>query len=154
MSDNFINCISKLANALTVGATVLSVSTFGIFALTVTSANAASCWNHNGSLMRLEASGNDRWMYYERPRSVLRAAGVRRGTLLFNGRKSGNWYSGTARRFSKFCPGTPLEYFVEGPVAGNQLKVTLRGQRQVHRSCRTTGRVANDTLVFTYSHNC
>ena len=30
--------------------------------------NAYSCWNHNGSLMRLRASGNQRWYYYEKPR--------------------------------------------------------------------------------------
>ena len=117
-------------------------------------AEAASCWWHNGSLMRLEASGNQRWMYYERPRQVLRNAGVRRGTLLFNGRKNGNWYSGTARRFSKFCPGTPLEYFVEGPVSQNQLRVTVHGVRNVYRRCRDTGRKAQDTLVFTYAHQC
>ena len=59
-----------------------------------TKAAADSCWNHNGSVMRLKASGNQRWFYYEKPRTVLRAAGVRRGTLLFSGRKNGNWYSG------------------------------------------------------------
>lgn len=117
-------------------------------------ANADSCWDHNGSLMRLKAQGNNRWMYYENPRQVLRNAGVQRGTLLFNGRKSGNWYSGTARRFSKFCPGNPLEYFVEGPVRSDQLQVTVRGTRQVHEQCQPTGRVANDVLVFTYVRDC
>ena len=136
------------------GALISGLAMSATMFATSTAANAASCWNHNGSLMRLEASGNQRWMYYERPRSVLRKAGVRSGTLLFNGRKNGNWYSGTARRFSKFCPGNPLKYHVEGPVAGNQLRVTLHGQRDVHRSCQPTGRIANDTLVFTYSHDC
>ncbi len=81
-----------------------------------TTASADSCWNHNGSVMRLVAQGNKRWFYYENPKQVLRRAGVRRGTLLFNGRKQGNFYSGTARRFSKYCPGEALEYNVEGPV--------------------------------------
>ena len=117
-------------------------------------ANADSCWNHNGSLMRLKASGNDRWLYYEKPRSVLQAAGVRKGTLLFNGRKNGNWYSGTARRFSKYCPETPLEYFVEGPVRSDQLKVTVIGTREVFKQCQATGNFKKDTLVFTYSHQC
>lgn len=118
------------------------------------SAEAASCWNHNGSLMRLEASGNQRWIYYVKPRAVLRKAGVRNGTLLFNGRKNGNWYTGTMRRFSKFCPGSPLTYHVEGPVAANQLKVTLEGSRNVARRCQPTGKTAWDRLVFTYSHKC
>ncbi|MEP0945169.1 MAG: hypothetical protein ABJH63_06675 [Rhizobiaceae bacterium] len=117
-------------------------------------AQAASCWWHNGSLMRLEASGNQRWIYYENPKQALRASGVRQGTLLFNGRKNGNWYSGTARRFSKFCPATPLEYFVEGPVAQNQRRVTVHGVRKVYLRCRDTGRTAPDTLVFTYAHQC
>lgn len=119
-----------------------------------TKAAADSCWNHNGSVMRLKASGNQRWFYYEKPRTVLRAAGVRRGTLLFSGRKNGNWYSGMARRFSKYCPGSPLEYYVEGPVASNQLKVTVRGTRDVFRRCQNTGNVASDTLVFTFIRRC
>ena len=117
-------------------------------------AQADSCWNHNGSLMRLKASGNQRWMYYEIPRQALRASGVRRGTLLFSGYKDGNWYSGTARRFSKFCPGTPLEYFVEGPVRGDQLQVTVHGTREIYKRCQPTGRYADDTLVFIYVRRC
>jgi len=115
---------------------------------------ADSCWNHNGSLMRLQAQGNQRWLSYERPRGVLANAGVRRGTLLFNGVKNGNWYSGTARVFSKYCPGSPLEYFVEGPVRGDQLQVTVSGTREVYQRCQPTGRTTTDTLVFTYSHQC
>ena len=124
------------------------------FAFSATSAHADSCWNHNGSIMRLKASGNNRWFYYENPRSVLRDAGVSRGTLLFSGQKSGNWYSGTARRFSKFCPGNPLEYYVEGPVRADQLQVTVRGTREVHRQCQPTGRIASDVLVFTWIGDC
>ncbi|GAA0784592.1 hypothetical protein [Roseibium denhamense] len=129
-------------------------STF-IFAIPGATASLAdSCWNHNGSIMRLQAQGNQRWMSYENPRNVLRNAGVQRGTLLFNGVKTGNWYSGTARVFSKFCPGNPLEYFVEGPVRGDQLQVTVRGTREVFQRCQPTGRYTTDTLVFTYSHDC
>ena len=115
---------------------------------------ADSCWDHNGSVMRLRAQGNQRWFYYERPRQVLRNAGVRPGTLLFEGRKSGNWYSGQARRFSKYCPNDPLVYYVEGPVASSQTKVTVRGTREVHKRCVPTGQVKTDTLVFTYLRRC
>ncbi|MBG6201229.1 hypothetical protein IWQ48_002367 [Labrenzia sp. EL_13] len=117
-------------------------------------AMADSCWDHNGSLMRLQAQGNQRWLSYEIPRDVLRPAGVQRGTLLFNGVKNGNWYSGTARVFSKFCPGSPLEYSVEGPVRGDQLQVTVSGSREVFNQCRPTGQYTSDTLVFTFSHDC
>ena len=117
-------------------------------------ATADSCWDHNGSLMRLKASGNQRWFYYEVPRRVLRRAGVRRGTLLFDGRKIGDRYEGTARRFSKYCPEAPLEYQVEGPVAPSQTRVTLYGERQVQSRCVPTGEIRLDELVFTYSHQC
>jgi hypothetical protein len=117
-------------------------------------AAADSCWMHNGSLMRLQADGAARWFSYETPRAGIAAVGVRRGTLLFNGRNDGGWYSGLARVFSSACPGEPLEYYVEGPVSDGQRRVTLRGTREVHRNCQPTGDIASDVLVFTYSHQC
>lgn len=140
-----------LSTSLALGA-VMGVLSFGAASfVNVSAAKADSCWWHNGSLMRLKARGNQRWFYYERPRSGL---AVRRGTLLFDGRKQGNWYVGTARVFSKFCPATPLPYHVEGPVASSQTEVTVYGTREVHRRCQPTGRYKEDRLVFTYSHRC
>lgn len=141
--------ISSLLPALLVATLALAGS-----AAFSTNANADSCWNHNGSVMRLVAQGNRRWFYYEEPKRVLRNAGVRRGTLLFNGQKQGNYYIGTARRFSKFCPGDPLTYHVEGPVRRDQLKVTVEGHRPVANRCVDTGRNAYDRLVFTYMYKC
>jgi hypothetical protein len=115
---------------------------------------ADSCWNHNGSVMRLSASGNDRWFSYEQPRQALYNSGVYQGTLLFNGRKNGNWYAGRARVFSSACPGNPLEYWVEGPVLQNPLRVQVEGTREVHRNCQPTGAMTHDVLVFTYMYNC
>ncbi len=134
--------------------TIAALIGAGTFTLTAPSANADSCWNHNGSLMRLKASGDQRWMYYEAPREVLRRAGVKRGTLLFDGWKRGNSYTGSARRFSRYCPGNPLVYEVSGPVSSSQTKITVSGQREVHKRCRGTGRYKRDRLVFTYSHQC
>ncbi|WP_209003535.1 hypothetical protein [Labrenzia sp. CE80] len=139
---------SRLLKVVMAAVTVMSVTAVSGPAL------ADSCWMHNGSLMRLQAQGNQRWLSYEQPRQQLHAAGVRRGTLLFDGRKTGDWYSGTARIFSKYCPGNPLAYAVEGPVRGDQLQVTVRGTRQIFRQCKPTGRYKTDTLVFTYSHQC
>jgi len=143
---------SGLAAALVLTGGITAVTALGAS----TAAHADSCWNHNGSLMRLKSSGNQRWMYYERPRSVLRNAGVRRGTLLFNGTNSGDYYSGTARRFSKFCRGNPLTYRVEGPVSrpNGQIVITIEGQRPVHNRCRPTGRTNYDVLRFTYAYDC
>lgn len=115
---------------------------------------ADSCWTHNGSLMRLEAEGPARLFSYEKPKAGLAAAGIRKHTLLFDGEKSGNRYSGTARVFSKSCPGSPLEYHVEGPVNSSQTRVELTGEREVYENCQPTGRRTVDTLVFRYSHQC
>lgn len=139
----------RLTLALAALATFLAVPL-----ATTAPAAADSCWNHNGSIMRLRASGSQRWFYYENPRDVLRRAGVTRGTLLFDGRKSGNSYSGTARVFSRFCPGNPATYNVSGPVRGDQLQVTLYGTRPVYEQCQATGRSTSDTLVFTYAYDC
>lgn len=135
-------------------AAAISAIAFSSMLTVTTAVQADSCWNHNGSVMRLVARGNQRSFYYEDPKPVLRRAGVRTGTLLFNGRKQGNYYSGTARRFSKYCPGEPLEYHVEGPVRRDQLQVTVEGSREVQNRCRSTGRRAWDTLVFTYLYRC
>ncbi|MGV8939583.1 MAG: hypothetical protein ACOH2J_20885 [Allorhizobium sp.] len=115
---------------------------------------ADSCWDHNGSQIRLTDAGTQRAFYYEYPKPNLRGAGVVPGTLLFNGSNIDGWYSGTARVFSKFCPGEPLEYHVEGPVSRQQTRVTLRGTREVMERCRPTGAIINDTLVFNYTHQC
>jgi hypothetical protein len=120
----------------------------------VAQAHADSCWDHNGSLMRLTDQGQQRWFYYENPRQALANAGVTRGTLLFDGRNTGDYYSGTARVFSRFCPGNPLEYYVEGPVTRNPLRITMRGSRDANQQCRNTGNRVTDTLVFTYVRDC
>ncbi len=117
-------------------------------------AQTDSCWMHNGSLMRLVASGTGRAFYYEDPRPALRAAGVARGTLLFHGHNRQGWYSGHAWVFSRYCPSNPLQYRVEGPVSDGQRRVTMHGTRPVYRQCQPTGQRVTDTLVFTYSHRC
>lgn len=149
-----IGMFKRSLNGLLKTATGVAVLTAALVLIAAQNAYADSCWNHNGSLMRLKASGNQRWLYYENPKQVLQNAGVQRGTLLFNGEKSGNWYSGIARRFSKYCLGNPLEYYVEGPVRSDQLQVTVRGTREIHKKCVPTGNIATDELVFTYVGQC
>jgi len=112
--------------------------------------SADSYWDHNGSLMRLQANGTQRVFTYEEPRQLMRRAGVRPGTVLFDGRNVGDYYVGRARRFSKHC-GSPLVYEVEGPVTDNGMKIVMRGQREVYATgCQPTGRFVDDELVFTY----
>ena len=110
---------------------------------------ADSLWDHNGSLMRLEANGEERAFYYFQPRSVLQAAGVGSGTLLFDGYRDGRDYYGRSRVFSKHCRGTPHAYQVTGSVV-TETKVVLTGRRQIFNKCRPTGSYTTDELVFTY----
>ncbi len=118
-----------------------------------TSAFAASCWNHNGSVMRITASGGGgREIRYHKPKSSLRRAGVRKGTLLFNGNYNGKRYSGTARRFSRHCVGSPQTYGVSGPA--NNSRITLRGSRDKNIECQNTDRTVTDRLVFTFLYAC
>lgn len=117
-------------------------------------AHADSCWDHNGSTMRLKASGNQRTIMYEKPRRALRASGVRRGTVLFTGVRRGNQYIGQARVFSRHCVGSPLIYDVSGWVSNNDTRVTLEGEREVHRRCVGTGSYTYDTLVFDFEYQC
>jgi len=113
-------------------------------------ASADSYWDHNGSLMRLQANGTQRVFTYEEPRQLMRRAGVTPGTVLFDGRNVGDYYVGRARRFSKDCK-APLVYKVEGPVVDGGSRIVMRGMRQVFASgCRGTGRYVEDVLVFTY----
>ena len=71
-----------------------------------------SIWTHNGSTVRWVSSGQDRWLYYLKPRPGLIAIGVEPDTLLFQGHRIGNILAGTAYVFSENCPPTP--YPVEG----------------------------------------
>lgn len=104
-------------------------------------------WNHNGSVMRLIANGAERRFLYEMPREGLSSVGVSRGTLLFQGRKAGNSYSGTAYVFSQ-CGAQ--SYKVTGPVSDDQRQVTLVGRApMLDGNCRVT-RYRDDILVFSY----
>ena len=91
---------------------------------------ADSLWNHNGSIMRLTAEGDHRQFLYENPKPLLRDAGVKEGTVLFEGNRIGDKYTGTARRFTKNCT-SPLPYEVSGNVR-NETVIVLQGRREVY----------------------
>jgi len=113
-----------------------------------TAQKKSSFWNHNGSLMYLVADGATRRFYYERPRDGIGQVGVQYGTLLFEGRKDGNTYSGTAFIFSSACGATP--YQVSGTVSADDQQVTLYGQApRLNDNCQIVG-YREDKLVFTF----
>src|SRR6267142_7260902 len=110
-----------------------------------TAAGAASLWDHNGSVVSLEANGAARKFYYSTPRPGLP---VTSGALLFDGKKDGNSYSGTAYTFNRAC-GT-RGYAVSGPVSEDQRTVTMYGKvPRLDANCKLIG-YRDDVLVFSF----
>lgn len=113
--------------------------------LTASASHAQGYWEHNGSIVTLQAGGERRQFHYSQPRAGLP---VNPGTLLFTGRRSGNQYVGTAYVFSSRCGSRG--YVVEGPVSADQRTVTMYGQAPLFdNNCRVSGH-RYDTLVFSY----
>jgi uncharacterized caspase-like protein len=103
-------------------------------------------WNHNGSTMRLITDGARRRFVYDNPRQGIREEGVTSGTLLFDGTRSGDNYSGSAHIFSSRCG--RRAYRVSGSVSSDQRTVTMAGQApRLGRNCETVG-YKDDELVF------
>jgi hypothetical protein len=105
-------------------------------------------WLHNGSMMRLEASGKGRRFYYLVPRAGIRDVGVRAGTLLFEGNREGNIYAGTAYIFAARCK--PRPYAVQGAVIDGDRRIVMTGKApRIGADCSIDG-YRDDTLEFTY----
>lgn len=103
-------------------------------------------WTHNGSVMRLEAEGNTRRFVYANPREGLRKVGVSAESILFDGAREGNRYTGTARYFSKACG--EQTFPVEGIVSADEQRVELKGTaRLVDDKCQPAA-PREETLVF------
>lgn len=120
----------------------------GVFALLFsTNAYAQSNWDHNGSVVTLQANGANRQFSYSVPRAGLP---VSSGTVLFKGTKSGDSYSGTAYAFSSRCGN--VSYPVSGPISNNDQTVTMYGWKPVRDgSCRIVGS-EEDVLVFNFQN--
>lgn len=123
-----------------------------VFALPGQAANAASTWDHNGSKVTLEENGTKRRIVYTEPRAALEKAGVKRGTVLFDGEtKKGGRVAGYAKIFRVGCD--PVDYFVEGSVDPQKGEMVLQGQAPVYsgKDCKITGYSDDDaasTLSF------
>lgn len=110
-----------------------------------------SIWNHNGSMVRLEASADVRRFVYLRVREGMRQAGVSPGTLLFEGRRTGNVYSGTAYVFNRNCG--PAAYRVSGFVLNDtRIVISGRAPRVSQKTCEVLS-YKDDELVFEYMEN-
>ncbi len=109
-------------------------------------ASGPTLWNHNGSIVLLVANGSSRRIYYQDPRQGMRDEGVANGTLLFEGTKTGDTYTGTAYVFSRQC-GT-LPYAVSGTIASDQRSFVMRGMApRLSTRCKVLG-TRSDELVF------
>jgi hypothetical protein len=84
----------------------------------------SSLWNHDGSIVRLEAVGRARRFYYVEPRAGLSA---RSGEIAFEGVREGPAYSGRAFQFSENC--APLAYQVKGSVSPDESSVKMAGYK-------------------------
>ena len=106
----------------------------------------ATLWNHNGSIMRLEAEGNIRRFVYEEPRPGMVRHGARPGDVVFQGRRNRMIYSGTAYIFSKRCG--RVAYPVSGRVRADQRAVVMTGRApRLDRNCNVKS-YRRDRLSF------
>ena len=136
----------QLPNAQRVfGICPVRIAAFLLLVFWPTEALAKSLWEHNGSIVYLEAEGQLRRFYYDRPRSELP---VEPGTPLFHGQTRGNRYVGTAYVFSDSCG--PIGYPVAGVISANKLKIRMRGKAPVRDADCNIIRFRDDELVFTY----
>ena len=102
--------------------------------------------DHNGSVMEIR---DDRILYAE-PKASLRGV-VKPGTVLVEGKWSGDRFSGTAYAFKKGCP--PAPYAVSGAKVERpgQLDLVLRGDGPIRKGCNVVGhseRSPHARLVF------
>lgn len=109
-----------------------------------------SQWNHNGSLVSLVSAGGKQKIVYEAPRVGLLDAGVKPGTLLFEGQRSGHNVTGTAYQFYRTCKARGFE--VSGTTSDDRKTITLKGKAPLlDMNCNVTGS-REDILIFTASH--
>lgn len=125
----------------------IGVPTAGLPMIWEAPARQEAFWLHNGSTLNLVAQGNARKFYYREPSSRLEELGVTAGTLLFDGRRTGNQYAGTAYVFNRACG--PLGYVVNGVVSGDDRQVILQGRApRRDRDCAVVDH-RDDVLTFT-----
>lgn len=92
-----------------------------------TSLPQKSSWTHNGSIMSVTTQEDRIMIYYQQPRQGMIDEGVRPGTLLFDGRRTGNRLSGTSYVFDRRCGRIP--YSDDGNVLSGERSIFLSGRR-------------------------
>ncbi|MBN9471073.1 MAG: hypothetical protein J0J10_20090 [Bosea sp.] len=102
------------------------------------SAGELHVFEHNRSVMNLYMVSDKVRITYETPRPGLGEAGIRSGTVLFEGSYDGERFEGTAYAFKAGC--RPAPYAVLGRSAGNG-QIVLQGPAPVRakHGCAVTG---------------
>jgi len=105
-------------------------------------------WRHNGSIMSLSTKDSDIKISYHQPREGMVGVGVQPGTLLFEGRRSGDELVGTAYVFNTRCP-KGIPYRVSGNViqGARQIVVTGETPKTINSSCQSIDS-RSERLVF------
>ena len=121
-------------------AALAMLSAAGLLA-TPAQAAGGGIWDHNGSRVTLEENGEKRRLVYTEPREGLDKAGIKKGTVLFEGeRKPNGRVSGFAKIFKGTC--NAIDYFVEGTLNEQKGEILLQGQAPVYSagsSCEVSG---------------
>jgi hypothetical protein len=104
---------------------------------------AGNLWNHDGSMLRLEAVGRARRFHYVEPHGGVTA---KSGDILFEGVREGPTYSGRAFQFTENC--LPLAYRVKGSISADETTLKIAGWKP-HRDaqCNIVS-YSDDELVF------
>ena len=109
----------------------------------------AAHWSHNGSLVSLVAHGKKQKFFYDTPRIGLLDTGVKPGTLLFDGQRTGQNFEGTAYQFYRTCKARGFK--VTGTTSDDRRQITLKGKAPLlDLNCNVTG-TRDDVLIFTAS---
>ncbi|MGI9522453.1 MAG: hypothetical protein ACR2PG_12470 [Hyphomicrobiaceae bacterium] len=95
-------------------------------------------WFHEGSVVRITADGMRRRITFERPHTKLTGRGASPGKILFEGRRNGNRYNGTAYVFTKSCG--KFGYDVLGIVKKGETQLQLEGRApRLDSTCNLLG---------------
>jgi hypothetical protein len=109
-------------------------------------AAVSTLWTHNGSVMRLVASGASRSFVYEVPRRGLVEVGVKPGDVVLEGRREGQTYTGTAFIFTQACG--RVGYPVSGQVLEGERRVVVTGEAPLMGPGCTPRAYRHDRLQF------
>jgi hypothetical protein len=104
---------------------------------------AGKLWNHDGSILRLEAVGRGRRLYYVEPHGSVTA---KSGDIAFEGVREGPTYSGRAFQFTENCP--PLAYRVKGSVSAGEVTLKIAGRKPRRDAQCNIVSYSDDELVF------